>query len=309
MTEIKTIASQVAAIMDALKKLDLYSDATIRTYGERVTLTAKYLNEHNYGVLHELTPAGAAKYLLSREGLVSQKTLDMDRNALEAMMRHVSNALGEDERLEKIKSVLPDKRRRVKRKSGVGMRLFKGSRIYTAAQIDLLVTRQTPHNALATRIAEETGVRAHELLSLKPKNFRSAENKMVHPLLFAGMTDGYHPYQVDNGGNFVREVRLSTSLASQLEALKLEEPRLIKDRGVAFQQRYEIGGGQVWTKSFGDASKRALGWSRGSFGLRHVYAQRRLSYLSGLVPYHEAMGVVAIELGLSGAEKVIPYLR
>lgn len=65
-------------------------------------------------------------------------------------------------------------------------------------------------------------------------------------------------------------------LVARLEARRLEAARAVTDRGITYRQHYDIGGGNAWSKSFSEASNRALGWSLGAHGLRHGYAQERL---------------------------------
>ncbi|MHC8390176.1 hypothetical protein ACYZTM_19565 [Pseudomonas sp. MDT2-39-1] len=116
-------------------------------------------------------------------------------------------------------------------------------------------------------------------------------------------------YTVHGKGGLTREVRIPIHLAKRLEVTRLPEARSVTDRGVRYQQFYELGGGQPWSKSFGAASKTALGWSNGAHGLRHSYAQERLSTLQRYLTREEAKRVVSQELGHFRPEITEIYLR
>jgi hypothetical protein len=99
-------------------------------------------------------------------------------------------------------------------------------------------------------------------------------------------------------------------LARRLEASRLDEARTVTNRGIAYRQHYDIGGGNAWSKSFGEASTRALGWSHGAHGLRHSYAQERMHELQGRgKSYHHAREIASQELGHFREDIVEVYLR
>ena len=79
-------------------------------------------------------------------------------------------------------------------------------------------------------------------------------------------------YVVTDKGGLRREVLVPRELSSRLEALRHRDPVTIRDRGIVYQQHYNLGGSNAWSKSFGVASARALGWSNGAHGLRHSFA-------------------------------------
>ncbi|MCY1304118.1 hypothetical protein D9M70_538630 [compost metagenome] len=99
-------------------------------------------------------------------------------------------------------------------------------------------------------------------------------------------------------------------LAERLEALRLDGPRRITDRGVHYQQHYDLAGGHCWSSSYSAASSRALGWSAGAHGLRHSYAQQRMAELQrwGL-SRPNALETVSQELGHFRPEITEVYLR
>ena len=82
------------------------------------------------------------------------------------------------------------------------------------------------------------------------------------------------------------------------------------DRGVHYRQHYDIGGGRTWSQSFSSASKRELGFSNGAHGLRHSYAQERMSELQQQgMRYDQAKATVAQEGGHFDKDTTEAYLR
>ena len=86
-------------------------------------------------------------------------------------------------------------------------------------------------------------------------------------------------YTVVGKGGLVREVRLSGQLAKELERTRLSEPRIVVDRGIKYRQHYNLSGCVYFSFIFGKTSKEVLGWSTGAHGLRHGYAQDRMTEL------------------------------
>jgi len=52
-------------------------------------------------------------------------------------------------------------------------------------------------------------------------------------------------YTVVGKGGLVREVCIPNDLAERLEAIRLDEPKTMLDRGIEYQTRYGIGGGNA----------------------------------------------------------------
>ena len=256
-----------------------------------------------------MTPASALDYLRERAAVVGQKTLDMERQALQSMMQHVTHRLEAGKTLEVIRSTAPKSKTGKPGQPTLGRRLAEESRLYTRAQVALIVARQSPHNALATEIAHAAGLRAHELLTLRRIHHQAPDERPAHALKFVGIRDETISYTVYGKGGLTREVRIPIPLAKRLEAKRLVDPIRTTDRGVHYQQHYGLGGGQPWSKSFGAASKAALGWSKGAHGLRHCYAQERFSTVQCYLPREEAKRVVSQELGHFRPEITETYLR
>lgn len=263
----------------------IHSVGTARGYEQALKGVAEYIQEHRMGDLRSLTVEIAQQYLADRAAIVSQKTLDIDR---QAMQMHLGV------RLEVVKS---------ERETHLA------SRSYTSAQVERIASAQSERNSLATLIAHNAGLRAHELLTIRPADERHAStHREWNAERFAGR-DGER-YTVEGKGGLVREVLLSRGLAAQLEAARLSEPRQVTDRGVNYTQHYDIGGGRAWSQSFSSASQRELGFSNGAHGLRHSYAQERMEELQrNGMNYDDAKGTVAQEVGHFDKETTEAYLR
>ena len=263
----------------------IHSLGTARAYGQALKGFADYLREHRPADLPGATHQEARQYLAERSHQVGQKTLDLDRQAIQM---HLGL------RLEVVRS---------DRESALS------TRSYTPAQVARIASAQSEANGLATRLAYHAGLRAHELLTLRPAGERSASgHRQWSADRFAGR-EGVR-YTVVGKGGLVREVLLTRELAAAVEARRLEEPRLVVDRGVQYVQCYTIGGGRSWSQSFSSASRRELGFSNGGHGLRHSYVQERMDELQRRgMAYEQARATVAQEVGHFAGETTEAYLR
>lgn len=263
----------------------IHSLGTARSYEQALKGFADYLRQHHLGDLHRATEQEAQHYLAERSQLVGQKTLDLDRQAIQI---HLG---------QKLEIVSSSKESTL------------STRSYTPAQVERIANAQSETNSLATRLAYHAGLRAHELLTLRPAGERAASgHRQWSAERFTGR-DGDR-YTVVGKGGLVREVMLSRELVTALEARRLEEPCLVIDRGVHYRQHYDIGGGRAWSQSFSSASKRALGFSNGGHGLRHSYAQERMSELQQQgMRYDQAKATVAQEVGHFDKDTTEAYLR
>ena len=237
--------------------------------------------------LRDLTPEVAQAYLADRAAAgIGQKQLDTDRNALEFVT-------GEDTLTREV-ALSPTELR---------------SRAYTADQVSVVIACQNPRNALATEIAWCAGLRAHELLMLRRDGeATAATHRRWSEHRFAGREG--ERYIVTGKGGLRREVLVPRGLAARLEERSHRETLTIRDRGIVYRQHYDLGGGNAWSKSFGEASARALGWSHGAHGLRHSYAQERMAELQARgFDYVTAREIVSQELGHFRGDVVEVYLR
>lgn len=262
----------------------IHSLGTARGYGQALKGFADYLREHRLGDLPSATDQEARQYLAERSHQVGQKTLDLDRQAIQM---HLGL------RLEVVRS---------DRENALS------TRSYTPAQVARIASAQSEANGLATRLAYHAGLRAHELLTLRPAGERSASgHRQWSADRFAGR-EGVR-YTVVGKGGLVREVLLPHALAERLEAVRLDAPLAITDRGIHYQSHYDIGGGQRWSNSVSAASERALGWSTGAHGLRHSYAQERMAELQASLSRDAALTTVSQEMGHFRPEITETYLR
>ena len=294
MATFRAPAAQAAHVMKSLQGHHLRSVGTVRNYEQGLTRVAEWTQQERLpGGLRAMTPELAIRYLEQRGQAVGQKTLDMERQSMQAMMIYVTGKLAPSERLPVTKSELTQ--------------TLEG-RAYTPQQAELIASAQTPHNALATEIAHAAGLRAHELLTLRPVAERAADPRPALDSKWKGRSGEI--YTVQGKGGLTREVMIPRELAARLEEHRRDEPVRITDRGVHYQSAYDINGGNRWSSSVTNAAERVLGWSTGAHGLRHSYAQERMYELqhNGL-RRDEALETVSQEMGHFRPEITETYLR
>ncbi len=267
------------------------SVGTVRNIRQCLTQIARHLAGDGLELL-DLTPTRADAYLRSRAADLGQKALDGHRQALQKFLIHVRGSLPVGGKLTIVRSLKPS---------------LKGGRAYAPHQVPMVAARQTAPNALATLIAHAAGLRAHELLTLARPAEQAPDVRPARPEKFDGRpgTD----YTVLGKGGLVRLVRVPDDLAERLEERRLDEPAPVTDRGIRYVSRYEVGGGEAWSRSFSRASHGALGWSRGAHGVRHSFAQQRMAELQRHLVYDDALEVVSHELGHFRPLVTEEYLR
>lgn len=287
-----TQAKRVCVEMFKGGKID--SLGTSRTYQDGLTRFGEWLRDHRCGALQDAASVGrAARFLEERAKQVGQKTVDRDRQAVQALLRHTGK-LAPDERLPVIQAERQQELH---------------PRAYTPEQVHEIRRRMTPHNALGLEVAHAAGLRAHELFTLARLDEVRPDPRPADPAKFVGHND-HTRYVVTGKGGLTREISIPNHLVERLEALRLDEPRTVRDRGVLYQQRYAVGGGQALSQSFSAASKAALNYSTGLHGVRHSYAQQR-HYESQLLlgDPERARQVVSQEVGHFRPEITEVYLR
>ena len=267
------------------------SVGTVRNYRQCLPQVARHIAGAGLELL-DLTPARANAYLRSHAADFGQKALDGHRQALQKLLIHVQGSLPDGGKLTIVRSLKPSRR---------------GGRAYAPHQVPMVAARQTAPNALATLIAHAAGLRAHELLTLARPAERPPDVRPARPEKFDGRpgTD----YTVVGKGGLARLVRVPDDLAERLEEQRLDHPERVTDRGIRYLSRYDIGGGEAWSRSFSHASHSALGWSRGAHGVRHGYAQERMAELQRDLVYDDALEVVSQELGHFRPQITEEYLR
>lgn len=265
----------------------IHSMGTFKKYEFALKKAGQWIEQH-FGVtrIDAITKQQAQAYLDHRQAEVGQKQLDADRLALR-FCKHV----GEIDRIKTERSA------------------SKSGRAYTPRQIEMIAARQADHNAIATRIAYNAGLRAHELQTLRRADeMTPSPHREWRQDRFLGR-DGER-YLVTGKGGLVREVMIDHQLARDLETRRLDEPRTVKDREISYQAHYNIGGGAAWSKAVSVAARRELGWSTGAHGLRHSYAQERMNELQANgYTYKDAKLVLSQELGHFREDVVNAYLR
>jgi len=269
------------------------SIGTVRNYEQALTSVASNLQLETGEALRDLSIERATQYLEQRGLDAGQKTLDMERQAIQKMMQLVTHRLGRNQALPVIKS----EHRQVLK-----------SRSYTQGQVKIVAQHQTAKHALATEIAHSAGLRAHELLTIMPTIERAPDSRECHSGKFEGRMG--QSYTVTGKGGLTREIRVPDSLSARLEAHRLAEPQRVTDRGVHYIQHYEIGGGKAWSQSFSSASSRGLGRSNGAHGVRHSFAQERMREL-GQAGYdrQSSLEITSQEMGHFRPEITEVYLR
>lgn len=277
------------------KRNHIKSVGTVRDYEQQLTQCAKWLQEgHCPGITHikDLDIEHSLLYLDYRSCEVSQKTLDMDRQALQRMHQHITHQLEPKQRLPVIKSL------KITELLG---------RSYTPEQVHAICEHQHPHNALATELAYHAGLRAHELLTIARPEEQPAHDRPALPNKFHELEGEI--YTVQGKGGLIREVVIPYHLAQQLEHYRLAEPKITEDRQIYYEQHYDITGGQAWSSSVTKACQRIFDWSHGAHGLRHSYAQLRMEQLISHYDYVTCLATVSQEMGHFRADITLVYLR
>ena len=189
----------------------IHSVRTAQAFTQALCGFASFIQQHKLGDLKKATIHTACAYLQERqESGLSQKTIDLDRQALQC---HLQQPL---ERLQAIsKTVLT-------------------TRSYTPAQIHEIAQHQNDKNALATLIVYAAGLRAHELQTLRPATDRPpSSHRIWSDERFSGR-DGRR-YTVEGKGGLIREVLIPRHLATRLESYKIiDGPIPITDRGIKY---------------------------------------------------------------------------
>lgn len=263
----------------------IHSLGTVRAYEQALKGFASYVQENRLGDLRSISQETAKHYLSDRAEAVAQKTLDLDRQAIQMHL---------GKQLEVVKSKIETQ---------------LSTRSYTSIQISRIASAQSDRNALSTQLAHNAGLRAHELLTIRPVSERApSAHREWSADRFSGR-EGVR-YTVEGKGGLIREVVISKGLSERLEATRFAEPKQVTDRGVHYFQHYDIGGGKCWSQSFSAASQRELGFSNGGHGLRHSYAQERMQELQDKgMNYNEAKATVAQEVGHFDKDTTEAYLR
>ncbi|MEO4046763.1 site-specific integrase [Pseudomonas sp. CAU 1711] len=266
---------------------------TSRTYEDGLKLVSDWMRKNGGGALEQLSIKRARQYLAERATQVSQSTLDRDRQAIQALLQHTGK-LGSDQTL---KIIQAERQQNLQ------------PRAYTPEQVHAIRERLAPHNALGLEIAQAGGLRTHELFTLARRDELTPDQRPADSEKFSARDD-HSRYVVTGKGGLTREVSIPNELVARLEAVRLDEPRTIRDRGILYKQHYAVGGGQALSQAFSAASKAVLGYSTGIHGVRHSYAQQRHYEVQRLVGDPErTLRIVSQEMGHFRPEITQVYLR
>jgi len=236
----------------------------IRSIGTRkaaeslLRMLGRFLHVSRLGNLSAV-PLGACQlFLLVRaEAGLSQSALKRDKRVLELIYGEV------------LESVEAKPRER------------RPPREVSNEQLSAITTKQSPDNALASRIAYATGARASELLTLARPDERPPSPREWHNDLHSGLTDCI-PYTVIGKGGLIRTIMVPRELARELEALRRPQPVRVRDHGRNLLSYYRLPGGDAWASSFRKGAKKVFGASPGAHGTRHGYVANRRRTLEQL---------------------------
>jgi integrase len=293
MAKFSSAKNQAANVIKAVQGNEIKSVGTARNYEQALTRVTEYIKSERLGGLRDLTPEQALTYLEERSYVVGQSTLNMERQAIQTMMKHVTGLLDKNENLEIVNSKKDE---------------TLNGRAYTSEQITQIANSQNETNSLSTQIAYYSGLRAHELLTLQRREERLPSDRPALESKFTGRSG--EKYTVNGKGGLIREVVIPRNLALKLEERRLEVPRNVVDRGVNYKSYYDIAGGKKWSNSFSAASNRVLSWSTGAHGVRHSYAQERLLELRNHdFSFRQSLEIISQELGHFRSDITEVYLR
>lgn len=293
MARFSSPAKQARSIVNELRRDKILpSIRSGQNYLERLTIIGKYAQGMGLPRLRDMTPNDCIAYFEHRRQEVKQSTLDSEKLALQYTLQ-LTGQLDKSEKLAPVTSELDEAKR---------------SRFYTQEQKALVKNCQSEKHRLITELAAASGMRAHEILTILPKDEREADNRPANVEKFLGRQGEI--FTTQGKGSLIREVMIPFELASSLKRYRLDEPVKVVDRGVVYWSHYDLPGGHKWSDSFSKASNRALGWSRGAHGLRHSYAQERMRELQkhGLT-YNRALETVSQEMGHFRSDITMVYLR
>ena len=269
-----------------LAKKKICSVGTERNHVSALTVFAKWLINDSNKHLKNATSNDATRYLYERSIIVRQKTLDMDRQALNMNMNFQTD----------IKFILSEVETHVE------------NRAYTQPQLDYLILK-APHDLkLSIELASNAGLRSMELITLSPPLTLCQSDRNWHEHRFAGRSND-ESFIVHGKGGLHREIRLSPELADRIKQLTRPAPVTVSNRETHLTSYFDLMGGHTFCLKFSLLSKKVLGFSYGAHGLRHTFAQKRLLELMCLGHDTEiALIILSQEMGHFSTTNTMTYL-
>ncbi len=247
------------------------------TFHRHVEVTARIMDRLGIKRIKQMTGAIANNYMSSRQNEIVAKSLKNERKVLQRIIDIVDPG----------KQVLI---------AGDLVERTWVNRAYTYEQVEKIMSHQRERMQLSTAIAFSAGLRAQELLTIRPLNESRPSNSLKwRKDLFKGLNGV--KYVVKGKGGLKRVVTLPIQLAEILESKRLPEPREVVDRKCRLITYYDIAGGKKFSDAFSQLSKSVLGWSNGAHGLRYSYAQERMSHSITEEAYQDRKEMVSQELG------------
>ncbi|MEX3952801.1 hypothetical protein AB4Y40_34230 [Paraburkholderia sp. EG287B] len=267
-----------------LNQFAVRSLLTERAYRDAYAGYLRWLRANRIQLDHVHTRGMMLEWLDDLSETTGQKSVDRARQALQKIFS-VS--------LPHVESCLPER---------------VHGRAYIFDDVRRVLARQTTRHQLATLLAFDGGLRAHECLTLRERwRAGPSSHRTWSTDRFKGRS-GYVIFIVIGKGGLRREVAISLELATELRKYARPEPVIVCDRGVDYISHFDIPGGQRLSSSFSRASMLALGYSNGLHGLRHSFAQNRLKQLLLVLEPRRALEALSNELGHWRASISLVYL-
>jgi len=231
--------------------------------------------------LNKATQEHVERYLEVRRHEIKDTNLANHRTALQIHLRNIHPKIHAKEPIElaRFKSTVGEPK--------------SAPRALNREQVKRCISgARTIQQKVAIAATYEGGLRTKELITLCPLHERpvthreedwlpaaTSVSKETLPERFSGGREHWVRYSVIGKGKLPREVRLSPTTAKMVESLRFEKSIGRKDRGIGYEQRYDLAAGQALSESFREICIKANGFTPGVHGLRHSFAQERLQEL------------------------------
>ena len=261
---------------------------TEKAHVQTLTLYARWLHLKRTGKhLKNSTPEDAKTYLAERAMTCRQKTIDLDRQAI-TLHLHADNPI------QKVRSAVP---------------ASAPTKAYTDRQVALMLEYANADLGLSISLVNDAGLSSIELVTMSPINLLLPRTRNWSRDRFKGRQHGVVLCVAGRLG-FAREVCVSQALVDQLKSRQRPQPERVSNRGAHLMSNFDLVGGHAFSLAFSKLSKEVLGFSHGTQGLRHTFAQRRqLELLCCGVSAKDSVKVVGQELGHFSTGNTQAYLN